>query len=590
MLTSGSWKSTKPFRQLRDLGSFVRALGFARAIALIRSRQFLMRLHLRRHVAILERSGLFDEAWYLERYPDVAGFEMSAMRHYLLFGAAEGRDPSPLFDTSWYLENYPDVAKRGLNPFVHYLVRGAIEGRHPRSPWEARAETARGPEVIRRHGGTAPVLAVRALPPRVHTEANGSARSGGPWLVCVSHVRPDPPRAGNAYRLQRLLGWASRSGFRVLLIHAPLPGDEPSTEEMDHLAAIYPDLVVCRRNGRVDHSLPDARGAAAAIDRLAGRPPRSFVTGSHAGDDARAENLRSIERAFAHDSLIEVVLAVHEALRPTIVLVTYVFMTRMLPLLDSGTLRVLDTIDVFSRRPANVTRYGVRDTLALTPEEETSYLARADVIVAIQAEEAAALRRLVPDKRIVMAGVDFDVLALPPAPQSRVVLLIASGNAMNVKGVEDFLRFAWPLVRRRVPDAEFWMAGQVSEAVRSVNGGVKPLGQVDDLDRLYRSARVIINPAVAGTGSKIKTLESLSRFRPVVCWPAGVEGLELELGQHCRVVANWYEFAARVVEQLEADPSLDERWPDPDRLAKLLSADTVYADLGVALSQHPGRH
>lgn len=74
---------------------------------------------------------LFDPDWYLRTYPDVAAAGVDPLRHYLQFGAAEGRDPSPLFCTRWYLDTYPDVAQAGINPLQHYLSHGAAEGRLP---------------------------------------------------------------------------------------------------------------------------------------------------------------------------------------------------------------------------------------------------------------------------------------------------------------------------------------------------------------------------------------------------------------------------------------------------------------------------
>jgi glycosyltransferase involved in cell wall biosynthesis len=76
-------------------------------------------------------SALFDAMWYVAQYPDVAATGMSPLAHYLLFGAAEGRDPMPFFDSDWYLAQHPDVAAVGMNPLVHYLRFGAAEGRDP---------------------------------------------------------------------------------------------------------------------------------------------------------------------------------------------------------------------------------------------------------------------------------------------------------------------------------------------------------------------------------------------------------------------------------------------------------------------------
>ena len=78
---------------------------------------------------LLRKSHHFDEAWYLHRYSDVARRNMDPIKHYLRYGAAEGRDPGPAFSTRGYLERYPDVAASGLNPLVHYLRHGMQEGR-----------------------------------------------------------------------------------------------------------------------------------------------------------------------------------------------------------------------------------------------------------------------------------------------------------------------------------------------------------------------------------------------------------------------------------------------------------------------------
>ncbi|TWT17608.1 hypothetical protein [Luteimonas wenzhouensis] len=78
---------------------------------------------------LLRKSRLFDEAWYLLRYGDVARRNVDPVKHYLRHGAAEGRDPGPAFSTRGYLERYPDVAASGINPLVHYLRHGMQEGR-----------------------------------------------------------------------------------------------------------------------------------------------------------------------------------------------------------------------------------------------------------------------------------------------------------------------------------------------------------------------------------------------------------------------------------------------------------------------------
>ena len=74
---------------------------------------------------------LFDPAFYLRKYPDVAAAGVNPLCHYLKYGAAESRQPHPLFDPRFYLDRNPDVRRASVNPLVHYVRHGAAEDRKP---------------------------------------------------------------------------------------------------------------------------------------------------------------------------------------------------------------------------------------------------------------------------------------------------------------------------------------------------------------------------------------------------------------------------------------------------------------------------
>ncbi len=102
----------------------------AKAAARRRKREH-RRLH--QEMQLIKSSGLFDVAWYLAEYEDVARSGVDPVKHYLRYGAAEGRDPSPRFETRFYLGSYPDVTAMGENPLVHFIRFGRAEGRVPSS-------------------------------------------------------------------------------------------------------------------------------------------------------------------------------------------------------------------------------------------------------------------------------------------------------------------------------------------------------------------------------------------------------------------------------------------------------------------------
>ena len=100
-----------------------------------------------RDMRVLRRAHLFDREWYLQQNPDVAKARVNPLRHYVLHGAHEGRDPNRLFDTDWYLHHNPDVAEASVNPASHYVLHGASEGRDPSPLFDTNWYLEQNPDV-----------------------------------------------------------------------------------------------------------------------------------------------------------------------------------------------------------------------------------------------------------------------------------------------------------------------------------------------------------------------------------------------------------------------------------------------------------
>jgi hypothetical protein len=265
-------------------------------------------------------------------------------------------------------------------------------------------------------------------------------------------------------------------------------------------------------------------------------------------------------------------------------------MTRLLPLVRSDVLKVVDTVDVFSTIEQKVRMFGLRDVV-IDSREEGERLRRADLIIAIQEEERQELHRLAPSVALVTAGVDFDVVADAEGGKASRILYVASGNPRNRKGLADFVRFAWPRVRRRLPHAELIVVGEVAKVLAGRElPGVTIVGPTDDVAALYRSAALAINPVVAGTGAKIKTLEALCHLRPIVTWPAGVDGLDPRLAARCVIAHDWYEFGKLVVDALTTRREAPFTAEDRAVIAGLLSPETIYAQLDAAYAAYFARH
>jgi hypothetical protein len=602
---SASWRITRPLRRIAARARFARDIaGMAKRFRWIKRAGGGLQEHflLRPKVRLIAASGLFDSDWYLEQYPDVRAARISPLVHYLRHGAAEGRDPNPLFDSDWYLDRYPDVRAAGVNPLLHYLRDGAREGRDPCESFSTRSYLANNPDIAA--GGMNPLAHYRnsargTKPPVAGPNAQEQAaatyiitnlsvspphrvaQSRTPLVVCVCHVFPWPPRAGNEYRIARMLEWLSARGHALLVVVAPIEEDDFAEQRRGELFAKYENAIVCYRDGRTLASINTRDLCFTTLQR---RPVARVFHEATQTAAAELETPQHLEQHFCHEALIGILCELARQESNAIYYINYAFMTRFLQYIPRKVTSFVDTHDIFSHKVAKVRSFGLSD-VTITPYEEQRMLRRADALVAIQSNDAEALRGLVPGKTVIHAGVDFPTIDPGPPSRSPNILLVAHLNPLNIKGLRDFLRFAWPRIKKTIDDAQFVVVGKIGEAITREERQVKIAGVVDSLAPYYRDARVVVNPAVAGTGLKIKTLEAIAYFRPVVAWPNGVEGVPLPMLGLCHVAKNWYEFAEKTIALLQDRAEGAELPIDRGVIARELSSDVVYNELSRWLSQ-----
>src|SRR4051812_10930431 len=396
-------------------------------------------------------------------------------------------------------------------------------------------------------------------------------------IICVSHVLPSRPRAGNEYRISRLLEWLARRGHELILVVAPQEGEEPSAADRQIFFEKYPSALICCRDGTVFVSGALHRLIAALHRQRIGEAIAKLPASKSEGP------LSALERNFCHDALVVLIAAVASGFPNAVYYINYAFMTRFLGYLSPGPISFVDTHDVLSDKAAKVVGFGVSDDVSISAAEEGAMLQRAHAVVAIQRNDAGTLAAMAPHTRILTAGVDFAAPDVGLPPERPTILMVAHSNPLNIKGVQDFLRFAWPSIKARRADARFVVVGSVAQAIQYPDPQVLFAGVVDDLAPCYRDARVVVNPAVAGTGLKIKTVESIAYLRPIVTFPSGAEGIAAPLSRMCHVASDWYEFAERVVALLDTtSDALDSNVLQIVR--DLLEPNAVYKELDGWLS------
>jgi len=180
--------------------------------------------------------------------------------------------------------------------------------------------------------------------------------------------------------------------------------------------------------------------------------------------------------------------------------------------------------DLMSARIADAAE---ADVPALSPGDEFRLLNMADVILAIQADEAAKARAgAAPHVEVILAPHAVSPVEAAQPGADDTLLFVGSNTPPNVVGLDWFFREVWPLVRAARPGARLAVAGSVARSLKHVPEGVALLGVVDDLAPLYREAGVVISPLRSGSGLKIKLIDAWAGGKAVVGTSVTVQGVE----------------------------------------------------------------
>ena len=289
--------------------------------------------------------------------------------------------------------------------------------------------------------------------------------------------------------------------------------------------------------------------------------------------------------AWCPDSFASLVAGLCSERRPDVLVVQRVFLTKCFAVLpnDVRPLKVLDADNLYTDRKLHFAAVArPYESFSANREGEVRALSRADLVMAIQEDEAVAMRAMVPDKRVVV--VPYAVEAqLCPGSQGTELLLVGNRTLTNLDGLVRFLDEAWPGIRRAIPAARLLIAGQLSGAIGQemalpLDGSIEILGIVSDLDALYRRASIVINPQVVGTGMSAKSLDALVRGKCLVTTLAGGRGIPL-IGDSAVTVPSIPDFVPAIVDLLSNPSKRADVEHRARRSARRYSPHRVYREL-----------
>lgn len=211
-------------------------------------------------------------------------------------------------------------------------------------------------------------------------------------------------------------------------------------------------------------------------------------------------------------------------------LVNYTFLAKAFEHAPRGTVKILETHDLFSGRREMFAANGAGpDFFYTTPDQEEIAFERADIVIAIKAAEAETVRQMT----------SRDVVSLPffmppkenhprperlsPGNELRVGFLGAL-NTVNALNMQRFLERFEKFQQIYVPHLRLDIAGNVCGRLNTKAPDINLLGRVEDITDFYNAIDVVIAPLMFSTGIKIKVGEALSFGKAVVATRNGFDG------------------------------------------------------------------
>jgi len=359
-------------------------------------------------------------------------------------------------------------------------------------------------------------------------------------VLMFSHHDASLP-TGASVRLRRVMTDLQTLGFEIHFAHISLGENRNSTEHSPTSCRN------CRSYHRLSLRGQRLQGPLSNAIREATRQRSFLLKVRDLASGAAFKTRRQINRLLAQ-------------ITPQVIWIDH---THLAPLIghlspNPGQLRIVDTNDVMSARDESFRRMGMPPDFGLSRRDERELLLLFDQVIAIQPQEQALLRQLVPERNVTLLEHSLDLVPQPSLRPS--VCFVGSNYVTNIHGITRFVESAWTDIRRRVPEATLEIVGKITEspAIQELamkDRGIVLRGFVPEVVDIYRGPRVFISPLWAGSGLKIKMVEALGHGKAVVATPVSAQGLEAGVGEAFLSVCEPEEFVEPVC-RLLSDPQV----------------------------------
>jgi glycosyltransferase involved in cell wall biosynthesis len=204
----------------------------------------------------------------------------------------------------------------------------------------------------------------------------------------------------------------------------------------------------------------------------------------------------------------------------------------------------------------------VRDfdhTFAVTNVDRQNFLSANDELFSVNPNSLS--------EKVSVFPITVDTTILKPLVRQTGSLNILTLGSLhyppNADGIRWFANEVFPMVRKQVPAASLTIVGKnpPPDLIRLASDNPEYIfvtGYVPHLDPYYERSSVVVVPVRAGSGMRVRILETFALGMPTVTTTVGLEGIDAIPGEDVLVADTADEFASAVI-QLLLDPELQEK-------------------------------
>lgn len=213
------------------------------------------------------------------------------------------------------------------------------------------------------------------------------------------------------------------------------------------------------------------------------------------------------------------------------IIVEYIHNTFLLNYLnlDNAT-TILDAHDLISERTEEFKKFNYKSLFEMSKEFEFQVFDIYDYVMVLCEPDQEKINSFFDYPKALLCAHSSGIYHHAVRPSVSNIGFIASEYDPNIDAIHFFIENCWPSVIEKY-NVTLSIYGNICLKIKAAGKGIDLKGYVRDLDEIYKSVDIVINPVRFGAGLKIKNIEALANGKPLITTSHGARGLEMAKGK-----------------------------------------------------------